>query len=286
MPVLAVPDPDLVGRGSGEYVGEAEREGNVINALVVAGVPELGCEVGGVDPVDVGLRGSAEEVSVVSSEGNRCNVSHQFALVLDLHGLDRDPSQLTLTSSNHQIPVRQYPNGRYAETKESFDWSNSLVDGFFDVDLEDVSGLGAAVDVRIVVVDGCVGELALDVAEVGVEGLDLLVDLVDSQDLDAVVLHGDESAAVVIEEEDLVDGLLVGRAVEALAALHVPNDQHVPASADSYLSSRQPWEARRRESGEKARLLTECLCSLKRCLISLLSKSQTSTSATCPGREL
>lgn len=252
----------------------------------MAGVPEFGSEVGGVDPVDVGLRSSAEEVSVVSSEGNRCNVSHQFALVLDLHGLDRNPGQLALASTNHQIPIRQNPNGRYAETKQSLDWPHSLVDGFFDVDLEDVSGLGAAVDVRVVVVDGCVGELALDVAEVGVEGLDLLVDLVDGQDLDAVVLDCDEPAAVVIEEEDLVDGLLVGRAVEALAALHVPNDQHVPASADCYLSSRQPCEARRRESGEKARLLTECLCSLKRCLMSLLSKSQTSTSATCPGREL
>lgn len=166
-------------------------------------------------------------MGVVSSEGNRCNVSHQFALVLDLHGLYRNPSQLALTSTNHQIPIRQNPNGRYAETKQSLDWSHSLVDGFFDIDLEDVSGLGAAVDVRVVVVDGCVGELALDVAEVGVEGLDLLVDLVDGQDLDAVVLDCDEPAAVVIEEEDLVDGLLVGRAVEALAALHVPNHQHV-----------------------------------------------------------
>ena len=66
-------------------------------------------------------------------------------------------------------------------------------------------------------IDGCAGEVALDVAEVGVEGKYLLVDLVDSEDLNAVVLDGDEPVAVVVEEKDLVDHLLVGGPIDALS---------------------------------------------------------------------
>ncbi len=78
-------------------------------------------------------------------------------------------------------------------------------------------------------VDGCVGELPLDVAEVGVEGLYFLVDLVDGENLNSVVLDGDEAGAVVVEEEHLVDHFLVGSPVQALPALHVPDHQHVPS---------------------------------------------------------
>jgi hypothetical protein len=109
--------------------------------------------------------------------------------------------------------------------------------------------------------------------------------LVDGEDLNAVVLDCNESGVVIIEEEDFVDYFLIRSSIKTLAALHVPNDEHVPTWGRDYLSSRQPWEARRRESGEKARLVTDCLCNLNLWLIWRVLKSQTMTSATCPGKE-
>lgn len=199
--------------------------------------------------------------------------------------MDGNPCQLALTCSDNEVSVGEDPNGRYAQAEKAFDWTYSFVDGFFNVDFEDVSSFGSAVDVGVVVVDGCIGELSFDVAEVGVEGLYFLVDLVDGEDLNAVVLDCDKASAVVIEEEDFIDYFLVGSSVETLPTLDVPNDEHVPTCCGEYLSSRQPWEARRRESGEKARLVTDCLCSLNLCLTWRVLKSQMMTSATCPGKE-
>ncbi len=76
-------------------------------------------------------------------------------------------------------------------------------------------------------VDGSVGELSLDVAEVGIEGLYFLVDLVDGEDLNSVVLYCDEASAVIIEEEDFVDHFFVGGSIQTLPTFHVPNHQHV-----------------------------------------------------------
>ena len=89
----------------------------------------------------------------------------------------------------------------------------------------------------------------------------------------------------MVEEDDLVDDFFVGRSVETLAALSVPNHQHISTLKVMYLSSRQPREASSLESGEKARLVTAFLCNLSLCLISLFSKFQMMTSAICPGKE-
>lgn len=53
---------------------------------------------------------------------------------------------------------------------------------------------------------------------------------------------------------------------------------------NKYLSSRHPWVAKNCESGDIAKLVTEVLWSLRRCLIYLVSKSQTITSAGKPGK--
>lgn len=51
-----------------------------------------------------------------------------------------------------------------------------------------------------------------------------------------------------------------------------------------YLSSRQPWEARSCESGEKAKLLIPTLWSFNLCFIYLVWKSQMMMSAGNPGK--
>ena len=68
--IFSVPDSDFIGSCSGEDVRIVERESHVIDLFIMAGVSELRSQVGGVDPVNVGLRAAAEEMGVVSSEGN------------------------------------------------------------------------------------------------------------------------------------------------------------------------------------------------------------------------
>jgi hypothetical protein len=41
------------------------------------------------------------------------------------------------------------------------------------------------------------------------------------------VLNCNEASAIVIEEKDLIDYLLVGSSIQALSALNVPNHQHI-----------------------------------------------------------
>ena len=57
------------------------REGDVVYLLVMTGVSEFRGEVDCVDPVNVGLRATTEEVSIISSEGNGSDVAHYFGLV-------------------------------------------------------------------------------------------------------------------------------------------------------------------------------------------------------------
>lgn len=82
--------------------------------------------------------------------------------------MDRNSGQLALSSSNNQISVGQNTHDRDSQAKKSLDWSDSLVDSFLDVDLEDVSSFGATVDIGVLKVKGCAGKLPLDVAEISV----------------------------------------------------------------------------------------------------------------------
>lgn len=45
--------------------------------------------------------------------------------------------------------------------------------------------------------------------------------------MNAVVLDCNESGVVIIEEENFVDYFLIRSSIKTLAALHVPNDEHV-----------------------------------------------------------
>lgn len=227
LPVVGIPNSDFVDGGSGKDLRIPEGERDVVDTVIMAGVPELGHEGIGVDPVNVGLRSPAEEMSEICSEGQGCDTAHHFVLFQQLHVLDGNPGQLALTSAHQDITVGQDPDGGDAQAEQLLERAHSLVDGFVDVDLEDVSSFGAAVDILVVVVDGGAGEMAADVSKVGIEGLDFLVDLVNGQYLDPVVQDCDELVAVSLEEHDLVDHFLVGGSIERLATLHVPHHQHV-----------------------------------------------------------
>lgn len=89
-------------------------------------------------------------------------------------------------------------------------------------------------------VKSCTGELSFDIAKVRVEGLYFFIDLIDSQDLYPVLLNGNKSVAVIVEEEDLIDDLFIRGAIKAFSRLNVPNNQHIPASEMKYLSYWHP----------------------------------------------
>jgi hypothetical protein len=103
--ILSVPDTNFVGRGSGKHIRVIEGERNIIDAFIVTGIPELWGEIGGIDPVYVGLGGPAEEVGVISSERDGSDVAHHLSLVQQLHVLNGNPCQLALTSTHYQVSV-------------------------------------------------------------------------------------------------------------------------------------------------------------------------------------
>ena len=109
-------------------------------------------------------------MGVVSSEGDGGDVSHEFALGQDGHVLDGYSGQFALPRAHYQVAVRQQPHNRHPQTEQPLHRTHSLVDGLFDVDLEDIASFGAAVDIGVLVVDGCAGEMTLDVAEIGIQG--------------------------------------------------------------------------------------------------------------------
>ena len=75
---LGVPDTNVVDGARREEVRVAGREGNVVDAVVVASVTELGRDGIAVAPVDGGHRGASEEVSRVSSDGDGGASTHDL----------------------------------------------------------------------------------------------------------------------------------------------------------------------------------------------------------------
>lgn len=261
------------------------RESNIIDSFIMTGISKLRNEGGWIYPINVGLWCSTEEMSIVSSERNRGDITHNLTLVDDLHSLDWDSCQFSLSSSDNKITVRKNSNGWDSQTEKTLHWTNSLVDSFFDVNLKDISSFCSTIYIRIVVVDSSVGKLTLYITEICIERLNFLVDLVNGKNLNTILLYSDKTIAIIIEEKNLIDYFFIWSSIETFSTLNVPNDEHISTWIQKYLSSRHPCEARRRESGENARLVTEFLCSLNLCLIYLFSKSQSKTSATWPGKE-
>ena len=107
MSVLSIPDTNLVRGSSSENFTIIMRESDVVDSLVMASVSQLRSQCGRVHPIDVRLRSSTEEVSIVSCKRKRCDCSHNLSFFDQLHILNRNTSQFSLSSSNQQISVRK-----------------------------------------------------------------------------------------------------------------------------------------------------------------------------------
>ena len=107
LPGLGVPDSDVVDRARREQVRVAGGERDVVNALEVAGVPELGGDAVRVAPVDGGLGGAGEEVRRVSRERDRGDGAHDLGLRLELHRSrgDQHLRDGAVASADQQVTV-------------------------------------------------------------------------------------------------------------------------------------------------------------------------------------
>jgi hypothetical protein len=66
-------------------------------------------------------------------------------------------------------------------------------------------------------VNRCTGELTPNVAKVRSQRLNFFRNLIDSQNLNAILKNCNHLVAIVIEEEDLVNNFLVRRTIETFA---------------------------------------------------------------------
>lgn len=90
--VFGVPYSDFIERGSCEDIREIVREANIINFFVMTGISQFWSQGRRINPIDIRLRSTAEEVGVISGEGNGGDCSHNFVLLRKLHCLYRNPA--------------------------------------------------------------------------------------------------------------------------------------------------------------------------------------------------
>lgn len=66
--VVGIPYSNFIHRGSSKDLRESVWEGNIVNSLVMASVPQFWSQGVGVYPVYVRLVGPAEEMSIIASQ--------------------------------------------------------------------------------------------------------------------------------------------------------------------------------------------------------------------------
>lgn len=219
---LGVPHADVVETASGEELRVAVGEGDIVDALVVARVTELGRNVISVAPVDGGLRGAAEEVRRVGSQRDRGDSAHDLGRLLDEEVMGADLGDGTVAGTEKQVTVRKQLDALDALREESFSGTESLKDLLLEGDLHDVTSLGAEVGVRVSGVDHAAGEDTLDLVGEDLGVLHLLLDEVEVPRADAIVVDGEALARRVVEEANLVGDVHANRVSnERLAAFNL-----------------------------------------------------------------
>lgn len=103
--VLGIPDTDVIHRAGGENIGVVVWESYVIYSIRMSSVSHLSLELIGVDPVDVGLIGTSEEVGEVLGECQGADASPNLGPLLDLHGLDGDLGNSTISSPDKEVSI-------------------------------------------------------------------------------------------------------------------------------------------------------------------------------------
>lgn len=130
-----------------------------------------------------------------------------------MHVLDWNLCDFALTCAHNDIPVEKDFNGSDAQTEESFDWPHSFVNGFLDIDFENVSSFSANIHILVKMVYAGTSELSLHIAEISIQGLNLLIHFVHCEDLDCALCHCNKLITVFVEEENFINDFSVWSSV-------------------------------------------------------------------------
>ena len=105
-------------------------------------------------------------MSEILGEGQGADASPDLGPLLDLHGLDGDLGDGSITGTNEEVAVGEDAERLDAEGEVLSHGGHAFVDGSFDVDLNEVARGGSAVDELIFGVDDASLPLPLDVSKI------------------------------------------------------------------------------------------------------------------------
>lgn len=134
-----------------------------------------------------------------------------------LHSLYRDSSEFALSRSNDQVAIGQDSNDIDTQTEEFLDGTNSLVDGFINIDFEDITCLCTYVAVGVIVINSHTGEMSFDITEIYCQRQNFLINLINRKNLNTVLKDSDKFAWILVEKYNLMYDLLIGCAIKTLA---------------------------------------------------------------------
>lgn len=99
--VFGVPNSDFSHWTSGKHIRIANREGYIIDFVIMTSVSEFRSEVFSVYPVDIGQTGSTEEITGISSESHTSDLAHNFRFTFYFHVLNGEFVQRSVSSSHN-----------------------------------------------------------------------------------------------------------------------------------------------------------------------------------------
>ena len=214
-------------RAGCEYFWVVVREGNVVDFLVVAGVPEFCGQLFGVEPINVWLCGGTKHIGVVVCKSDRSDSSQQLRFGDNSHWLDGHLCDCPIARPHDYVAVGQDPKGVDSKGEQFFYRAKPFIYALLNRDLIKISSLGADVAEVVVLVNGNALEDSLDVAKVDRVSEHFFVLLVDGNNLDFIVHNCDQFVIWFIEKLDLVHWVSEGVAVKGFARTDVPDDDRV-----------------------------------------------------------
>ena len=136
--VLRIPHPNVIQRARREHVRVIARKLDIVDPVVVAGVPQLRVQILRLHPVNIALAGPAEEVSEVPSERNRSHCTQDLTSALDPQRLDIQLADGPVPRTHYDIPVRKQADAPHALRKQFLRRAHSPKRRSFDRDFHHV----------------------------------------------------------------------------------------------------------------------------------------------------
>mmetsp|Transcript_34670 Transcript_34670/g.62923 ORF Transcript_34670/g.62923 Transcript_34670/m.62923 type:complete len:252 (-) Transcript_34670:294-1049(-) len=198
----------------------------------MASISQLGSEGVDVNPVDVGERSAAEEMSSVRSQCNGGDSTQDFALGFEGQSSLVNTSNGAISSSTEDVSIRKQRRRGHAKSESVLGAaslrSELLEESVAKLHLQEVAGIAAAVDKLIVMINENVCRDPLHLAEVCHGWPELLIGQVELPDTDVVVSACHQMESIIVEEANAVGGVCCcWRTADSQTSVHLPNNQAV-----------------------------------------------------------